>query len=172
MMNTPVWFSSFWQQRNQSERRTLTLAAIALVGLVGYQFVWSPMQQAGQRAHDRLTQAEQLAAFTAQAKKTLIQAGSKTAQPSAVSPMLWVEQAARTVGIEQQLVQRQPDGDDRVQLKFAAVPFDSLLRWLAQANEAGLSVQSANITPKSGNSSDAAGLVDAEITLAKHAASS
>ena len=86
--------------------------------------------------------------------------------------MLWVEQAARTVGIEQQLVQRQPDGDDRVQLKFAAVPFDSLLRWLAQANEAGLSVQSANITPKNGDSSDAAGLVDAEITLAKHAASS
>jgi general secretion pathway protein M len=101
-----------------------------------------------------------------------MQAGPKSAQPSAVSPMLWVEQAARTVGIEQQLVQRQPDGDDRVQLKFAAVPFDLLLRWLAQANDAGLSVQSANITPKNGDSSDAAGLVDAEITLAKRAAAS
>ena len=172
MMNTPDWFSSFWQQRNASERRTLTLAAIALVTLLGYQFVWSPVQRADTKAHDRLVQAEQLAAFTAQAKATLMQAGPKPAQPRLVSPMLWVEQAARTVGIEQQLVQRQPDGDDRVQLKFAAVPFDSLLRWLAQASKAGLDVQSANITPKSGNSSDAAGLVDAQITLAKHAATS
>lgn len=171
-MNAPVWFSSFWQQRNQSERRTLTLAAIALVALMGYQFLWSPIQQANQKAHDRLAQAEQLAAFTAQAKKMLMQAGQKSAQPNAVSPMLWVEQAARRVGIEQQLVQRQPDGDDRVQLKFAAVPFNSLLRWLAQASEAGLDVQSANITPKSGDSSAATGLVDADITLAKHAAAS
>lgn len=172
MMNTPVWFSTFWQQRNARERRTLTLAAIALVTLLGYQFVWSPVQRADTEAHDRLVQAEQLATFTAQAKTTLMQAGPKSAQPHLVSPMLWVEQAARTVGIEQQLVQRQPDGDDRVQLKFAAVPFDSLLSWLAQASEVGLDVQSASITPKGGDSSGAVGLVDAQITLAKHAATS
>lgn len=171
-MKTTVWFSGFWQQRNASERRTLMLAAIALVALLGYQFVWTPVQQANQKARERLAQAEQLAAFTAQAKKTLMQAGSKSVQPSAVSPMLWVEQAARSVGIEQQLIQRQPKGDGRVQLKFASVPFNSLLRWLAQASEAGLTVQSASLTPKNGDPSSANGLVDAEITLAKHAAAS
>lgn len=171
-MNIPVWFSAFWQQRNASERRTLTLAAIALVALLGYQFVWSPVQRADARAHDYLAQAEQLAAFTAQAKTALMQIKPKSTQPSSVSPMLWVEQAARRVGIEQQLVQRQPDGDDRVQLKFAAVSFDSLLSWLAQASEDGLRVQSASITPKGGDSTGAAGLVDAQITLVKHAADS
>jgi general secretion pathway protein M len=172
MMNTPVWFSTFWQQRNASERRTLTLAATALVALLGYQFIWSPVQRADANAHNRLVQAEQLAAFTAQAKTTLMKARPKSAQPHFVSPMLWVEQAARSVGIEQQLIQRQPDGEDRVQLKFAAVPFDLLLRWMAQASDAGLDVQSASITPKSGDSTGVAGLVDAQITLAKRASAS
>lgn len=171
-MNAPVWFSSFWRQRTASERRTLTVAAVALIALLGYQFIWSPVQHAATQAHERLVQAEQLAAFTAQAKTTLMQAGQKSVQASPVSPMLWVEQVARSVGIEQQLVQRQPDGADRVQLTFAAVPFDSLLRWLAQASEAGLVVQSASITPKNGDSNDTAGRVDAQITLAKRAAAS
>ena len=171
-MKTPIWFSTFWQQRNASERRTLTLAASALVVLLGYQFLWSPVQQAAKEADERLARAEQLAAFTAQAKTVLMQATPKSGPTDPVSPMLWVEEAARAVGIEQQLVQRQPEGDDRVQIKFAAVPFDALLRWLARANGAGLRVQVAGITPAGDDPTQTTGRVDAEITLARQTARS
>lgn len=171
-MNRPVWFSSFWQQRNASERRTLTLAALTLVALLGYQFVWSPVQRAYTQAKDRLAQAEQLASFTAKTKNILMQAGSKSTQAQAVSPMLWVGQSTQAAGIAPQLILQQPVGADQVKLKFAAVPFDSLLRWLAKSKEAGLYVQHASITPKGGSSNRAAGLVDAQITLVKQAATS
>ncbi len=168
-------FTAFWRQRSAQEQRTLRLALIAFIALLAYQLIWSPVQQAAKTASERLAATQKLAAFTAEAKQTLSRQtaspGENQAQPASL--MVWVEQAARTAGIEQQLSQRQPlvgsgEGKERVQLKFSAVPFASLLRWLAQANAAGIAVVQLDITPPQGANN---GLVDATIQLARQARS-
>ena len=173
-------FTAFWRQRSAQEQRTLRLASIAFIALLAYQLIWSPVQQAAKTASERLAATQKLAAFTAEAKQTLSRQtaspGENQAPPAslmATSLMVWVEQAARTAGIEQQLSQRQPlvgsgEGKERVQLKFSAVPFASLLRWLAQANAAGIAVVQLDITPPQGANN---GLVDATIQLARQARS-
>lgn len=159
----------FWLQRSAQERRTLTLAAGALVVMMGYQLVWTPVQQAVRREQVRLTDAQALARFSAQARTVLSRTkpAAVSQGTTALSPMIWVEQAARTMAIQDELVQRQPDGDDRVQLKFAAVPFDTLVRWLAQARAAGLQVLRADITPQSADTAHPAGRVDASLLLGR-----
>jgi general secretion pathway protein M len=163
--------SVFWRQRSPQEQRTLRLALIALIVLLAYQLIWSPVQQAAKIASERLATAQKLAVFTAQAKETLSHQRPSSGENQAQLPslMVWVEQAARATGIEQQLSQRQPlggaaAGQERVQLKFSAVPFESLLRWLAQANAAGIRVSQLDITPPQGAKT---GLVDANIQLGR-----
>ncbi|MHB8921208.1 MAG: type II secretion system protein GspM [Halothiobacillus sp.] len=164
-------FTTFWLQRSPQERRTLSLAAIVLAVLLAYQLIWNPVQQWAAAAQERLDTTQKLAAFTAQAKQTLARTPAPTGAEQApqISLMVWVEQAARSMGIERQLTQRQPvgnptEGDQRVQLKFAAVPFDTLLRWLAQANASGFGVVRLEITPQA---ADRTGLVDATIQLGR-----
>lgn len=159
----------FWQQRSAQERRTLLLAAVAVVLMLGYQFVWTPIQQAAQRESARLAAAQDLAQFSARARGVLSRATPVAAPQSSTNlpPMLWVEQAARKMGIQDALIQRQPDGDDRVQLKFAAVPFETLVQWLMQAHAAGLSVLRADITPQNGDAAHPAGRVDASLVLSR-----
>lgn len=165
-------WTSFWQQRTEQERRTLKIAAVALALLLGYQLVWTPLQHAVQREEVRLSDARSLAQFAAQARLTLSRSAPSVAQKaptgsSQVPPMLWVEQAAQTMGIQNELVQRQPEGDDRVQLKFAAVSFDTLLQWLARAHEDGLQVIRADVTPQGGDTAHPAGRVDATLLLGR-----
>ncbi|HQS03725.1 MAG: hypothetical protein B7Y07_04880 [Halothiobacillus sp. 24-54-40] len=162
-------FSAFWRQRSAQEQRTLRFAALALSLLLAYQLIWSPIQQAAKSATLTLDSTQKLAAFTQNAKQTLLRAAAPAgANPNqSVSLMVWVEQAARTLGIEPQLTQRQPvgnaaNGKERVQLKFSAVPFDPLLRWLAQANSAGFGVVQLELTPQPGSKT---GLVDATVQL-------
>ncbi len=168
-------FSVFWRQRSAQEQRPLRFAALALSLLLAYQLIWNPIQQAAKLASLQLESTQKLAAFTQDAKRTLMGAASPAgANPTpSVSLMLWVEQAARAIGIEPQLTQRQPiahsaDGKERVQLKFSAVPFDPLLRWLAQANAAGFGVVQLEITPQPGSKT---GLVDASIQLGRRGGS-
>lgn len=162
---------AFWQQRSAQERRTLGWSAAALVVLLGYQLIWMPLQDWAQREHTRLVAAQTLAGFTAKARVVL----TRTTPPSMahsqtnVPPMLWVEQAAQDMGIQQELVQRQPAGDQRVQLKFADVPFDILLRWLARAHDAGLQVVRADVTPPGHDSAKQNGRVDATLQLGRMA---
>lgn len=164
-------FLVFWRQRSAQEQRTLRFAALALALLLAYQLIWNPIQQAAKSASLQLDSAQKLAAFTQEAKRRLMDdakpAGANP--PPSVSLMVWVEQAARAIGIEPQLTQRQPiansaDGKERVQLKFSAVPFDPLLRWLAEANAAGFGIVQLEITPQPGSKT---GLVDASIQLGR-----
>jgi general secretion pathway protein M len=164
-------FQAFWRQRTAQEQRTLRIAALALSLLLAYQLIWSPIQQAAKSATAQLDSTQKLAAFTQDAKQTLMRAAApaKPSQTQSVTLMVWVEQAARSMGIEPQLTQRQPvtngaDGLERVQLKFSAVPFDPLLRWLAQANSAGFGVVQLEITAQPGSKT---GLVDASIQLGR-----
>ncbi len=164
---------AFWRQRTPQEQRTLRLAMLVISLLLAYQLIWSPIQQAAKSATLQLESTQKLAAFTQEAKQTLMRAGApaKASQTQSVALMVWVEQAARAMGIEPQLTQRQPvandaDGRERVQLKFSAVPFDSLLRWLAEASSAGFGVVQLEITPQPGSKT---GLVDASIQLGRRA---
>lgn len=163
--------STFWQQRSAQERRTLGWSAAVLIVLLGYQLIWMPLHDLVQREHTRLAATQTLAGFTARARVALTRAPPPSmAHPQTnLPPMLWVEQAAQDMGIQQELVQRQPTGDQHVQLKFADVPFDILLRWLARAHDAGLQVIRADVTPPSHDPAQRNGRVNATLQLGRAA---
>lgn len=140
----------FWQQRSPQEQRTLSLAAAALLLMLGYQFLWSPIQQAAHSAQARLQETQALAAFTAQARQTLTGArpASVTANPAQISgaPLVWLGQQAKTAGIADTLKDQQITADG-IQLRFDGVNFDAFIRWLGTVNAAGFRVVRSNIHP-------------------------
>lgn len=140
----------FWQQRSPQEQRTLSLAAAALVLMLGYQFLWSPIQHAAHSAETRLQETQALAAFTAQARQTLTAAQSTTvaATPTQISgaPLVWLGQQATAAGIANHLKDQQMT-DDGIQLSFDGVNFDDFIRWLGTVHAAGFRVLRADIHP-------------------------
>lgn len=152
----------FWQQRSPQEQRTLSLAAAALLLMLGYQFLWSPIQQAARNAETRLQEAQALAAFTAQARHTLTgtRPSAATANPAQIrgAPLVWLGQQAKTAGIADHLKDQQitPDG---IQLSFDGVNFDAFIRWLGSVHAAGFRVLRSDIHPSG------AGLAHLRLTL-------
>lgn len=155
-----VW-QHFWQQRSPQEQRTLSLAALALALMIGYQFVWTPIHHAAQTADARLAEAQALAAFTAQARQTLTASRPRASVDTAAvtgAPLVWLGQQAKAAGIDTTLSTQQMTADG-IQLAFDGVPFNALIRWLNQAQAAGFTVLRAEIRPID------AGLVQATLTL-------
>lgn len=155
-----VW-QHFWQQRSPQEQRTLSLAALALALMIGYQLVWTPIHHAAQTADARLKESQSLATFTAQARQTLTGSQHRAPiNPAAVigAPLVWLGQQAKAAGIDTTLGSQQitPDG---IQLEFDGVPFNALIRWLNQTQAAGFSVVRAEIRPTGD------GLAHATLTL-------
>ncbi len=69
------------------------------------------------------------------------------------SLVLIVDQSTRQRGLQDYLVRNQPDGSDKIRLRFERAPFDDLVEWLVQMSQQhGLGAISANIdtAPESG----------------------
>ena len=156
-----LW-QSFWQQRSPQEQRTLILAAIALILMLGYQLLWAPLHQAAKTADARLQETQALADFTAQAKQSLTsnQSRPQVTPPLAMdAPLVWLSQQATSAGLSDALKSQQitPDG---IELQFDGVSFDALLRWLSQTEAAGFRVVRSDMRPQG------AGLAHITLTLA------
>ena len=60
------------------------------------------------------------------------------------------------------LTQMTPRGDDEIRVRFSAIPFDQLIRFVAKINDQGLSVKDLRI-----NAADDPGQVDSNLVLNK-----
>ena len=145
-MNVREW----WAQRTLREQRLLLLALVSLViggWIVG---VIRPgtahlhaleAAVAGQRAQLKRMEraADELATLRADPAMPAIAAGE--------SPLLTVQQLGRDMELEAFMEQAQSQGQEGVQVRFKALPYESLLRWLAQASQRGLRVRALTLAP-------------------------
>ncbi len=144
-MRTQEW----WAQRTPRERRLLMLAALALVIFGWVAGVIRPgMQRLRGLETTVAAQREQLREMKqAAGELASLRDGVANAIPSGESPLLITQQLTRDMELEPFVTQAQSQGEAGAQVSFKALPYESLLRWLAQVSQRGLRVRSLTLVP-------------------------
>jgi general secretion pathway protein M len=148
------------------ERWIVGVGAVALLLTVVYLLAVEPLLLAHRRQLDALASARAMATQLEAAAAAVASAGPRgdAAQAGAgMSLLAAVDQSTRQAGPGKAPERLQPEGDHEVKIWFEDVPFDNLVRWLAQLQTSyGVKVQTLDIEAKPG-----AGLVDARLSLVR-----
>lgn len=139
----------WWAQRTPRERRLLILATLALVIFGWVVGVIRPgMQRLSGLETTVAVQREQLREMKQAAGELATLRGvAANAIPLGESPLLITQQLTRDMELETFVGQAQSQGEAGVQISFKALPYESLLRWLAQVSQRGLRVRSLTLVP-------------------------
>lgn len=125
---------SWWASLQASERRTLSLAAIALALVLSYLLLVKPLVQA--RAALRTQVSEQAIALVQVRTQMLARKTTRAAAPvlssSAPSLLALADQALRAAKLEVGLKSINASGEGRVRMVLEGVNFDLLIATLEQ----------------------------------------
>ena len=121
----------------------LLLFAIVVLGAV------RPLTSKAARSTEIVADREALLAELDEVAARLGPQRGNNASASAASGqslVLIVDRSTRSRGLAEFLVRNQPDGENKIRLRFERAPFDTLVEWLVELQvRHGLSAQSANI---------------------------
>jgi general secretion pathway protein M len=138
----------WWQARNERERTLIASGAIALTVAVLWAYVWTPL------AADRARLVAAIPTLRAEAQQVALQAAdvarlrnaAHTRGDAARSPPV-IEQVLKDAGLGSSTGVAVLD-KERVQVNVGVVPFDTLVRALAQLAEShGLTVGTIALKP-------------------------
>jgi len=154
----------WYAQRDRREQVILALGALLAAVVIGWRFVWVPLDA---RAADLGAQVEELSRLAVDVQRAagLSDLGSTPGATVGSGSLLSIlDQVARPLGLASRFERQRQDGPDAIYVSFRDAPFDALNTWLTILDaEYGLSVAlvssiSASATP---------GLVDGQILLAR-----
>lgn len=149
--------------RAPRERQVLTIAALLAGLLLGWAWIWDPLQVALAQERQRVKASE--AAWlrmqrVADEVRRLRAAAPAAAAPVAGSLLVRVDASLNASGIGGSMLRVDPLESGRVRVQFQAVDFDALVRWLeALAARDGVRVD------EFGAQRVSAGRVDARVVL-------
>lgn len=153
-------FRAWWSALAERERRVFGGGAAVLALLVAWLGVWEPLANAARRQQVNLTAARALAVQL----ETLAASTPRGTTPPAgtgQSLLAIVDASSKASAMAKPPSRLQPEGDNTVRIWLDDVPFDALLRWLAELQSRyGVRVDNADIERESGP-----GLVNARLTL-------
>ena len=125
---------TFWTQINSRERLVIVGGALMLMIVIVYFYLWQPLSQERLRLRASLPQlklsAAQMRANVGEVMQ--LKANLNQAPLSAQSLRTMLEQSAAAYKLRDNLSQIDADGDNRIRLRLASVPFDDWIQWLAQ----------------------------------------
>src|SRR5215510_6536925 len=127
----------WWGARAPRERAIIAGSGAALILAIIWAYVWEPLTADRARLIDVLprlrAQAAQVAAHGAEVDqlRAAVQARGPAPAPQSV-----IEETMKATGLTGALVSVSPLGEGRVQVALRPVPFDSLVRLVAQLAEA------------------------------------
>jgi general secretion pathway protein M len=156
-------FRAWWATLAQREQRVVGAGAVALALIVLYLGAWEPLV-GGQRERERAL--EEARALAAQLELLAVEVqrnrGSGGGTIGAGQSLLAiVDQSRKASALTKPPSRLQPEGEATVRIWLEDVPFDALLRWLADLElRYGVRVDTADIERESGP-----GLVNARLTL-------
>lgn len=119
---------NWWAGLAIREQRLVSIAAVVLSIGALYWFIWQPLQQGHASKQAALTQAQLQLAKLQQALPQLQQAGASQGRVGGSLAQI-VSNSSRSYNIR---VSRMQPQNDQLQLVLEDVPFEQLLRWLAQ----------------------------------------
>lgn len=142
----------WWSLRTPREQHLLILGVLAVVVTGWIVGVIRPgMERLRALETTVLAQREQMREMQQAAKEVAtLRDGTQNVIRSAESPLLIVQQLIRDMELEPFVRQAQSQGDAGVQISFMELPYESLLRWLAQVSQHGLRVRTLTLVPVSG----------------------
>ena len=153
-----------WSGLADRERRVVGGGAVALALILVYLVAWTPVTRLH---HKREVALKESRALAVQLERLAgeVQARRGGAAPIATNQSLLslVDQTRKASPLTKPPSRLEPDGDSTVRIWMEDVPFDALVRWLADLQQKyGVRVDTADIERQS-----APGLVNARLTLMK-----
>ncbi len=119
---------NWWAGLAAREQRLVSIAAVVLGIGAFYWFIWQPLHQGVASKQAALTQAQLQLAQLQQALPQLQQASASQGRVGGSLAQI-VSNSSRSYNIR---VSRMQPQNDQLQLVLEDVPFEQLLRWLAQ----------------------------------------
>lgn len=153
---------AYWRGLAPRERLVLGGGGAAAALLLLYGLAWAPLQRDLARLRANVPQEhQQLQWMRAQAPRVKqLRAGSGTALPGG-GLLSFVEQSAQAYNIRPNIRRMEPQGSAAVNVAIDAVPFNSLVEWLANLQkQGGVRVENATLEAASDP-----GLVNARLLL-------
>lgn len=149
------------------ERWIVGVGAAAVTLTILYLAVVEPLLQAHRRQLDALASARAVAVQLESAAAAVRAAGPRSAGAAqagrGVSLLAAVDQSTKGGSLGKAPERLQPEGEHEVRVWFDDVPFDNLMRWLAELQvRYGIRVQTLDVEAQS-----ATGLVDARLSLTR-----
>jgi general secretion pathway protein M len=159
-------FRAWWTALAPREQRVLGLGALVLTLILLYLLAFEPFMKARREQAQALADARALA-VTLETLAVEVQrqrgAGGGAILGANQSLLSIVDQSRRASSLTKPPSRLQPEGDAIVRIWLEDVPFDALLRWLADLQlRYGVRVDTADIERESGP-----GLVNARVTLTR-----
>ena len=151
-----------WGKLAPGERR-LAMAGSAVVGVaLLYVLLWQPVQKELARLRVSVPEERaQLQRMRAQAASIMPLRARSGTKPAAGTLLPIIEQSATARGLRGFITRMEADGGNGVQLTLDAVPFNSLLAWLADLQDShSLLIESASLDART-----APGTVNAKLKL-------
>lgn len=145
------------------EKGIVLLAAIVLAGLALHALVIEPYQNRSASLSEQLDQARTDLTWMKSMLPKLPSARKNIAQSEFSGSLAnLINQSVRQQQLNSYLAQMTPRGDDEIRIRFSAIPFEQLVRFIAKINDDGLEVKDLRI-----NAADNPGQVDSNIVLNK-----
>lgn len=142
----------------------MMIVSLVLAPFLFYAMVWHPLSAQVARWEHVLPGAR-LALVTMRSEAREVQSlrAHVGQAPTGTALLSFIEQRAQIAAIASTLSQLSPRGSHKAQAVFSKVPFNALVRFLAELGAHGISAARVELTPAGG------GLVSGSVTLAASA---
>lgn len=155
----------WWNNLALREKQTMSLGAFALILLLFYLIIWSPLNYKLDNLRNKIKHDQQLLTWMKDANNRMQAAEKQQTQknslPSGTSLLSLVQHKLNQTPLVSSLGQLRQAENDSVQLSFTNVDFDKMIEWLTQLwQQQGVTISQINIT-----ASNTAGLVNADMIL-------
>jgi type II secretory pathway component PulM len=126
-------WAQFWQQRNASERRTLSISAALISVMLCYFVIYEPVHKAFASARSQIkSQAQALEQIRALMKTRNAAAPTHSVSTGDASLTALVDQSVRAKNLQSGLKNITPVPPNRVRIELGGVNFDVLMAMLEQ----------------------------------------
>jgi type II secretory pathway component PulM len=152
-----------WEQLDRREQLILALGALVAVLIIGWHFIWTPLDN---RAAALTDEVDELSRLVVDLKRAAgirgVVAGAGAAGIATSTLLAIVDQTARPLNLTP-FESTRMDGSDGIYVTFRGAPFDVLNRWLTELKvEHNLAVEIVSIS-----GSGTPGLVNGQVLLAR-----
>ena len=154
---------SLWLARSEKERRLMLLGALMIAPLLFYAIVWRPV--ASRVSHWQHVLPRQRAALAVMRQESSMVRSLRAHAghaPTGTGLLSLIEQRAQAAAIGGALGELSPRGAHKAEAVFTKVPFNALVRFLADLGARGVEAARVELAPSG------VGLVSGSVTLAAH----